>query len=159
MKTKFMTKLIVIAFVSLIMGVGADKSGVVCQLFAAKDKKEGAKKEEAKKQEEGKKAGAKDAFANLDPKDKALFDAIKKNDLAAVQAALDGGANVNAKAQGDLTPIIVAGGSTADIVKLLIEKKADVNAKTVKGMTALTTAKKKNSRDIVDLLTAAGEKE
>ncbi len=158
MKTKLITKLIIVVLVSLLMGVGADKGGVISQLFGKDKKQEGAKKEE-KMQEEAKKPGAGDPFADLDPKDKALFDAIRKKDLTAVQAALDSGANVNAKAKGDMAPIVLAGGSTADIVKLLIEKKADVNVKTAKGLTALTAAKKKNSQEIIDLLTAAGEKE
>jgi ankyrin repeat protein len=69
----------------------------------------------------------------------ALLDAVRAGDLAAVQAALAAGANVNdADPQGRRTPLMLAAeAGRTDLVQLLLENKADVNARDADGRTAL----------------------
>lgn len=138
--------------VALIFGVfiGAStyKDGIICQVFAGDDKKP----QDQKPQDQGKP----DRFPDLNPKDKALFEAVFKKDLAAVQAAVDDGADVNAKARGGNTALIFAIKGSPDIAKYLLEKKADPNVINDNGVTALSIAKKNNLEDMVKLLTDAG---
>lgn len=60
----------------------------------------------------------------------ALFDAIGRNDLAAAELAVRGGADVNVKAPGCVTPLILAAQWKAGspLIKFLLEKGAAVNA-------------------------------
>lgn len=68
--------------------------------------------------------------------------------------------DVNMKDEGDHTPLIDAVlTNQVDIVKLLVENGADLNARTKRsGMSALDIAKKGNLKDIEDYLTAAAGK-
>jgi hypothetical protein len=60
----------------------------------------------------------------------ALHKAVSKGDISGVRDYLDKGADVNAKAQFGITPLIVAADKGHnEIVKLLIDRGADVNAK------------------------------
>ena len=66
---------------------------------------------------------------DVSPKDQALFDAIENKDIGGVQAALKQGANVNAITSDGCPALYMATrhGET-DILKLLLDKHANVNA-------------------------------
>ena len=73
------------------------------------------------------------AAAQADPKqalNEQLYEAARKGDAAEVKAALDKGADVNAKFRYGATALFKAAerGNT-EVVKLLIERGADVNVK------------------------------
>ena len=58
-----------------------------------------------------------------------LWEAARAGDIARITAALDQGADVNAKARYDVTPLIFAAGNgRLEAVKLLLARGADVNA-------------------------------
>ncbi len=58
-----------------------------------------------------------------------LWEASRAGDTARMTAALSQGADVNAKARYDVTPLIFAAGNgRLDAVKLLLSRGADVNA-------------------------------
>ena len=70
-----------------------------------------------------------------------LFQAIRRNDLAAVRQLTDSGASINAKDKVGATPLMAATVySTVECMKLLIDKGADVNATADSGRTALHSA-------------------
>src|SRR5678816_4390294 len=75
--------------------------------------------------------------ADADPSD-AFYAAIRGNDLSKLQAILAGGASANHKDARGLTPLMYAAAvGSADAMKILIEKGADVNAKNAFDSTAL----------------------
>jgi hypothetical protein len=85
----------------------------------------------------------------------ALYTATEAGQADAVRLLLDNGANVN---QGDFingTPLIVAAGNGyTQVVKILLERNADVCFK-ADGGTAREFAQKRDYKEIVDLLKAA----
>src|SRR5881394_2762183 len=92
------------------------------------------------------------------PDDRALLDATKRGDVAAVKAALKGGADANA-AQGDgLTALhLAAQEGNLEITKLLLGAKANVEAKTKIGdYTPLHLAASGAHLTVVQALLAAG---
>jgi hypothetical protein len=98
------------------------------------------------------------ATAATAPSSDALLQAVRKGDLAAVQAALDGGVPVDAKFRYDRTALsFAADRGQAAIVKLLLDRGADVNAKdTFYGATALLWAAQNDHPDVAVLLLARG---
>ena len=88
--------------------------------------------------------------------DKALIDAAKNGDLAGVQAELDKGVDVNAKAFNGWTPLHHA--VYKEVVELLIAKGADVGAKDDDGTTPLDWADRRGRTATVDLLREHGGK-
>jgi ankyrin repeat protein len=67
-----------------------------------------------------------------------LFTLIRNNDLAGLRSAIAGGANVNARADRDTTPLMYAAAfGSLDSLKLLQAAGADVNAQNALGATAL----------------------
>lgn len=87
-----------------------------------------------------------------------LFEAVRKGDVAAATAALDRGADVNAKFRYGATALFKAAerGHTP-IVKLLLDRGADVNVKdTFYGATAMTWALDNNHYEVVKLLLEKG---
>ena len=93
-----------------------------------------------------------------------LLRAIRQGDLAAVKALLDQGVPVDAKFRYDRTPLsFAADRGHLEIVRLLLERGADVNAKdTFYKMTPLSAAAMKGNVEIVRLMlgrrpTGAGE--
>jgi outer membrane protein assembly factor BamB len=59
----------------------------------------------------------------------ALFEAARAGDTAGITAALARGADINAKARYDVTPLIfAAGGGKLEAVRLLVARGADVNS-------------------------------
>ena len=89
-----------------------------------------------------------------------LIQAVKDNDLQAVQNLLADGADVNArdtdsKGNGTILGLAAYNGYT-EIVKLLLETGADLGAKTKKGATALIAAAEKSNVEVIKLLLAHG---
>ena len=83
-----------------------------------------------------------------------LFEAVRKGDVAAVTAALDHGADVNAKFRYGATALFKAAerGHT-EVAKVLIDRGADVKVKdTFYGATAMTWALDNDHFEIVKLL-------
>lgn len=83
-----------------------------------------------------------------------LFEAVRKGDVAAVTAALDHGADVNAKFRYGQTALFKAAerGHT-EVAKVLLDRGADVKVKdTFYGATAMTWALDHDHTDIVRLL-------
>ena len=65
-----------------------------------------------------------------DPKRDALWAAVRAGDVKAVQAALDSGADVNARNEYGVTALwIAAGKPKPEVAELLVAKGADVNAR------------------------------
>jgi ankyrin repeat protein len=82
-----------------------------------------------------------------------IFEAIENGDVNQVQAAIEGGADVNAKNRCRETPLHEAAQQGNDaVVQLLISKGADVNATDERGWTSLHKAAKKGNVDVVKLL-------
>lgn len=87
-----------------------------------------------------------------------LYEAVRKGDVAAVTAALDKGADVNAKFRYGSTALFKAAerGHT-EIAKVLLERGADVKVKdTFYGATAMTWALDNDHFEIVNLLLQKG---
>ncbi|HTG89284.1 MAG TPA: ankyrin repeat domain-containing protein [Vicinamibacterales bacterium] len=90
------------------------------------------------------------------PSGDALYSAIRANDLARLQAMLDGGTDVNAGDQrgGSTLLMHAAAAGSVESMKLLIDRKANVNAVNSAGATALMMAV--TDIDKVRLLLTAG---
>ena len=87
-----------------------------------------------------------------------LFNAARRGDAATVKALLDKGVDVNTKFRYGATAISYASDKGhLEVVKLLIERKADVNVKdTFYGATPIIWAAEKGHAKIVEALLAAG---
>lgn len=83
-----------------------------------------------------------------------LFEAVRKGDLAAATAALDHGADVNAKFRYGTTALFKAAErGNAPIAKLLLDRGADVKVKdTFYGATAMSWALDNKHIDVVKLI-------
>jgi ankyrin repeat protein len=97
-----------------------------------------------------KNAGADD----LPNRDDELYFAVKNNDCAAAKVALAAGAHLNSPIHLYLHRACANG--SAEMVKLLIDSKIDVNTAGYSGETALTAALSAKNTEILKLLTAAG---
>ena len=87
-----------------------------------------------------------------------LFEAVRKGDAAAVTAALDKGADVNARYRYGMTALFKAAErGNADVAKVLVERGVDVNVKdTFYKATALSWALQNDHLNVVQLLLAKG---
>lgn len=87
-----------------------------------------------------------------------LFEAVRKGDVAGVTAALDGGADVNAKFRYGMTALFKAAErGNADVVKLLLDRGADVKVQdTFYKATAMTWALDGKHVSVVRLLLEKG---
>jgi len=87
-----------------------------------------------------------------------LFEAVRKGDAAAVTAALDRGADVNAKFRYGTTALFKAAErGNADVTKVLLDRGADVNVKdTFYRATALSWALQNDHLNVVTLLLQKG---
>lgn len=84
-----------------------------------------------------------------------MWDAVRNGDLAGVEDLVGhGSADVNARRDGGLTPLMVAvKQNDISLARLLIALHADVSVRADDGSTALDLAKAYKRRKIVDLLT------
>jgi len=87
-----------------------------------------------------------------------LFEAVRKGDAAAVTAALDKGADVNAKFRYGTTALFKAAErGNAEVTKVLLERGAELNVKdTFYGATALSWALQNDHFSVVQLLLSKG---
>jgi ankyrin repeat protein len=87
-----------------------------------------------------------------------LFEAVRKGDAVAVTAALDRGADVNAKFRYGTTALFKAAErGNADVTKVLLDRGADVNVKdTFYRATALSWALQNDHLNVVTLLLQKG---
>lgn len=87
-----------------------------------------------------------------------LFEAVRKGDPAAVTAALDRGADVNAKFRYGTTALFKAAErGNAEVTKVLLDRGADVNVKdTFYRATAMSWALQNDHLDVVRLLLGKG---
>jgi hypothetical protein len=87
-----------------------------------------------------------------------VFDAARRGDVAAVRAALDKGAPVDATWRyGQTALFIAAGRGHTDVVRLLLERGAKADVKdSFYGMTALGGAAEKGNTEIVTMLLDKG---
>jgi ankyrin repeat protein len=89
-----------------------------------------------------------------------LFDAVKNGDLAYVQKLISKGADVNAKDNIGMTPLMAAAEEgRKDVCELLISKGADINAQDKDGKTALKYAIENSKNDVADFLRSKGATE
>lgn len=98
------------------------------------------------------------AQAPEDARQEAYLDAVRKSDVAAVKAVLDQGVPVDARFRYDRTALsFAADRGSVEIVKMLLDRGAEVNAKdTYYRLTALTWALEKGHVEIVRLLLDKG---
>jgi ankyrin repeat protein len=90
----------------------------------------------------------------------ALIDAAAEGDTRKVEDLLNRGANIEAHARDDWTPLTIAAREGHyETVKLLLNKGAKVNAKEGGGHTPLFWAKKYNRQQVIELLKGAGSKD
>src|SRR5688572_32840794 len=76
--------------------------------------------------------------AGADESHDKLYSAIRANDLRQMKALLDGGASPDAEGPDGVTPLMVAAEvGSVDAMKLLIDRRADVNARKIYRSTAL----------------------
>jgi ankyrin repeat protein len=89
-----------------------------------------------------------------------LLEALKTGDMAMVEQLLEQGADVNAKDEDDVTPLMMAAlmGNT-DAVQTLLAKGADMTPSDKFGWTALKYAECAGQDEIVDILEQAGATE
>ena len=87
----------------------------------------------------------------------AIHDAARTGDLNRVQKLVVQGADVNAKAVRDETPLMLAAlAGQGEIVNYLLQRGADIGARNASGMTTLHAAAYGGHADIVSLLVAKG---
>jgi hypothetical protein len=88
----------------------------------------------------------------------ALFTAIRNKDAAALQQALNEGADKNAKRGGTPAITLCVQAGLAEMVQLLVNAATDVNAVDVQGITPLAHARERGLAQIVSILLKAGAK-
>jgi ankyrin repeat protein len=89
--------------------------------------------------------------------DLGLLLAAGSGDVAAMQARIAAGADVNTTVEGLGTPLVAAALSgNLKAVQLLLDKAANVNAKDSQGYTALMNASLNDNKEMVKLLLAKG---
>ncbi len=86
-----------------------------------------------------------------------LHEVAKEGDLAKVNRLIEGGADVNVRAENGATPLhFAADRGHKDVVELLISKGANVNAETKTGDTPLHWAAMGDHKDVAELLISKG---
>jgi ankyrin repeat protein len=75
----------------------------------------------------------------------------------AVRLLLEAGADVYIPLQNGVTPLMSAvGGGSVEMVKLILEKRPDLDSANDQGYTALRVAREAKRSDLVDLLESHG---
>jgi outer membrane protein assembly factor BamB len=99
--------------------------------------------------------------AAADPKREALWAAVRTSDVKAIQAAIDGGADVNAKNEYGVSALWIAvGKGKPEVIELMIKAGADVNARDdIWYNTPLSSAVGSRQQKIVEMLIKAGAKD
>lgn len=89
-----------------------------------------------------------------------LLDAARKGDLKRIQKLLDSGADINQRDNTGFTALHWAAMTNKqDVVKLLIQKKADINAREFQyQLSPLDVARSRGFKDMVELLIKNGAK-
>jgi len=86
-----------------------------------------------------------------------LHEAAKEGDLAKVNRLIEGGADVNVRAENGATPLhFAADRGHRDVAELLISKGAKINAETETGYTPLHWAADRGHKDMAELLISKG---
>ena len=81
---------------------------------------------------------------------------VVNGDIGGLKRALKGGGDPNGRVR-DLTPLMIAAGTgNKDIITVLIENNADINAKGDHGKTALTIALRRNNLQTAQVLIEKG---
>jgi Ankyrin repeats (3 copies) len=88
----------------------------------------------------------------------ALFNAIRNKNRNALQAALDNGADKNAKDNGTSAITLCVQAGQTELVRLLAAAGADVNALDAQGISALEHARGRGLQDIIAVLMQYGAK-
>jgi len=89
-----------------------------------------------------------------------IYDAIRANDLAAVQAFVKQGVNVNDKDAEGKTPLHYAAAyGNKELVQFLIDQGADVKAKDSRGRTPMSVASQMGNTLAEEVLDRAGASE
>ena len=79
-----------------------------------------------------------------------IFEAIRNEDVNALQRMISEKRDLNRPDEDGFTPLMVAAeGKSPEIVNLLVDNGADVNAKNKIGQTTLIIALEKGEKDIV----------
>ena len=87
----------------------------------------------------------------------AVHQAADFNQLVIAEYLIGKGADVNAKADNDVTPIFIATyRNSPKMIKLLLKAGADINVQSAKGISSLVFAAGEGYADIVDILLKAG---
>jgi ankyrin repeat protein len=90
----------------------------------------------------------------------ALRSAASNGQVEEVERLLNEGADIDARADNGMTPLILASWrGHAKVVELLLREGADVNAATDIGTTALRLATERGHREIIRMLQEAGATE
>lgn len=84
-----------------------------------------------------------------------LCNAIVKGDIVTVKKFIEYGADVNESANGTTPLMLAARYNKVEILKLLLEKGANTNAKDERGYTALQYAQLSNATDAIAILKQA----
>jgi len=87
-----------------------------------------------------------------------LHFAAQNNDVDVAKRFIAKGWDVNSKDLNMETPLTYAAGSSGEMIRLLLEKGADVNAQNLKGNTALHIATRQGKTDMTHLLITSGAK-
>jgi ankyrin repeat protein len=97
---------------------------------------------------------------NAEDKGMALRIAASNGQLEEVERLLNEGADIDARSDNGMTPLILASwrGHTK-VVELLLREGADVDATTNKGTTALRLATERGHKEIIRMLQEAGATE
>ncbi len=85
-----------------------------------------------------------------------LMLACEQNQIEIAKILLKAGADPNLVNVGDTALMIASSSGNLELVTLLIKKGARVNTKNVMGMTALSIAKQKKHRSVIEFLESRG---
>ncbi len=99
-----------------------------------------------------------ESLEKLEEKPTPFFEAVNRGDLPAVEHYIPNGADVNTKNKDSGGTALIAASAQGhrDVVNLLLDKGADVNARDKNGVTALIPTSENGHKEVVLLLLAKG---